>query len=424
MKNTDVPGCRSRSLFLLFWLASVWPLAAAEGLEGKVMCGYQGWFRTPADGTQTDWYHYAPGKDFGPANCSIEIWPDVRELPKADRVATAFRHADGTVAEVFSSVRASTVAVHFQWMRDYGIDGVFLQRFVVNTVDPRFRSGMDRVLEACRTAAQETKREWVLMYDLSGVRPGQTEALMADWRYLRGKFQITNAAANSAYMRHKGKPLVALWGLGFSDRAPMLEEWEKLLQFFKEDPAFGGCSVMVGVPAYWRTLKRDAIQDVQLHRLIAMADVVSPWTVGRYDSQKGVKEYVEKTLSGDLAWCRERKLDYLPVAFPGFSWHNLMASRGQTAKVNAIPRMGGSFLWSQFREYQRAGAKALYVAMFDELDEGTAIFKVRQDPPLGKSPFLAEPGVPGDQYLWLTGQAARMMKGEQVVKEGEALPKR
>ena len=55
--------------------------------------------------------------------------------------------------------------------------------------------------------------------------------------------------------------------------------------------------------------------------------------------------------SPDLAWCRSSGLDYLPVVFPGFSWHNLMAGRGKDAPLDAIPRLGGRFLWSQFVEH-------------------------------------------------------------------------
>ncbi len=36
----------------------------------------------------------------------------------------------------------------------------------------------------------------------------------------------------------------------------------------------------------------------------------------------------------------------------------------------------------------------------------------RSDPPAGDSPFLAEPSVPGDHYLWLTGLAGRLLRGE------------
>ncbi len=401
-----------RIAFLLSLLPLLCLGAQLDGLTGKVMCGYQGWFRAPADGTENGWHHYSNGKSFEPGVCAIELWPDVRELPAADRVPTPFRHPDGTVAEVFSSVRPTTVAKHFEWMRDYGIDGVFLQRFAVTTRDVRYRKPMDTVLDNCRTAARDTGRCWALMYDLSGLTPGETEAVMADWKHLESQFRLTNSAANPAYLRHRGKPLVALWGIGFSDRAPMLEEWQRLIHFFKMDPEFGGCSLMLGVPAYWRTLDRDSISDPVLHQLVASADVISPWTVGRYDSPATAAAYAHNTLSADLAWCRTRKLDYLPVAFPGFSWHNLSASRGESALVNAIPRQDGRFLWSQFRNFQRAGAQMFYVAMFDELDEGTAIFKCRPDPPTGKSPFVAEPNVPGDQYLWLTGSAGRLLRGE------------
>lgn len=113
-------------------------------------------------------------------------------------------------------------------------------------------------------------------------------------------------------------------------------------------------------------------------------------------------------MRGDLEWCNKRGIAYLPVAFPGFSWRNLSATRGAEVPLNQIPRKGGEFLWSQCIQFRKAGAESLYVAMFDELDEGTAIFKCRNDPPVGKSAFISEPGVPSDQYLWLAGQAALM----------------
>jgi hypothetical protein len=77
----------------------------------------------------------------------------------------------------------------------------------------------------------------------------------------------------------------------------------------------------------------------------------------------------------------------------------LQESRGKEKEFDQIPRLGGKFLWSQAVAAKQAGAKALYVAMFDELDEGTAIFKTTQDPPVGESRFLAEPGVKSDHYL-------------------------
>lgn len=393
------------SLALLLCMA---PAALADGLKGKVMCGYQGWFRVPSDGTESGWQHYSPGGAFEPGRCHIDLWPDVRELPAAERIATPFRHPDGSVAEVFSSTSTAVVNLHFRWMKDYGIDGVFLQRFAGTTRSERLREPQDRILDACRTAAAENGRSWVLMYDLSGVTKDAAETVIRDWKHLEATFSLTDAAKNTARLRHRGKPLVALWGLGFNDRPPMLDDWERLIRFFREEAQ---CSLMLGVPAWWRMLERDAISDPRLHALIQQADVVSPWNVGRYGTPEGAAKHAEKVTAADIAWCREHKLDYLPVAFPGFSWHNLSASRGKSEKLNAIPRLGGQFLWSQAAAFREAGADALYVAMFDELDEGTAIFKVRQDPPAGQSPFVAEPGVREDHYLWLTGQAGRLMRG-------------
>ncbi len=412
-----------RFLILAVLLCSTPAWAREDGLKGKVMCGYQGWFRVPEDGSNNGWHHYSPGKTFEPGVCGIELWPDVRELPPADRFPTGFTFADGTPAEVFSSVRPSTAELHFKWMRDYGIDGVFLQRFATTTRDPRFRKPMDEVLEHCRRAATVNDRCWSVMYDLSGIKPGEIEVVIADWKRLDERLHLRDARENPAYLRHRGKPLVALWGLGFSDRAPMIEEWRRLIEFFKNDPEFGGCSLMLGVPTYWRTLDRDALRDPVLHELIAAADVVSPWTVGRFSSPEAAAKHAARVESEDIKWCAERHLDYLPVVFPGFSWHNLQAGRGKSAPLNAIPRLGGKFLWAQSFHAHAAGAKSLYVAMFDEMDEGTAIFKNRNDPPIGASPFLAEPEVPGDQYMWLTGEAGRLLRGE-LKDATEAVPAR
>lgn len=412
---------RSAALFMLLAIVMV-RLPGAE-LVGSVMCGYQGWFRVPADGSNNGWHHYfggPGGKDFGPGACGIDLWPDVRELPPGDRFPTSFRFADGSVAEVFSSTRPTTVDVHFRWMKDYGIDGMFLQRFAATTRDPRFRTPMDGVLDSCRSAAKTHDRAWALMYDMSGLKPGEMETVMADWRRLRTEQKLAESLKEPSYLRHQGKPLVALWGIGFNDRAPMLDEWRKIIAFFK-DPAEGGCAVMLGIPTYWRTGTRDAIADPALKELLAQADVISPWNVGRYATPQDVERHARDTLAGDLVWCQEKKIELLPVVFPGFSWHNLQAGRGKEEKVDAIARRGGRFLWAQCRRFKEAGARSLYVAMFDELDEGTAIFKVRQDVPVGASLFVSEPAVPGDRYLRLVGLATKLIRGEPVPEE-DGLP--
>jgi hypothetical protein len=117
---------------------------------------------------------------------------------------------------------------------------------------------------------------------------------------------------------------------------------------------------------------------------------------------------VENTLKPDLAWCNQRGIDFLPVIFPGFSWHNM-----KDGPSDQIPRLHGQFLWSQFREVKRAKVAMVYVAMFDEVDEGTAIFKCINDVPPGqKSKFVTYEGLPGDFYLKLVGKGTRLIRGE------------
>lgn len=54
----------------------------------------------------------------------------------------------------------------------------------------------------------------------------------------------------------------------------------------------------------------------------------------------------------------------------------------------------------------------VYQAMFDEVNEGTAIFKCENDPPVGASSFVTYEGLPSDFYLKMVGRAARMMRGQ------------
>jgi len=62
------------------------------------------------------------------------------------------------------------------------------------------------------------------------------------------------------------------------------------------------------------------------------------------------------------------------------------------------------------------------VAMFDEVDEATAIFKCTNNPPIGASEFLTYEGLPVDHYLWLTGQIRRLLAG--AIPASTDIPKR
>jgi hypothetical protein len=386
-------------------------------LAGKVMCGYQGWFAAPGDGLDRGWYHWEKGGKFEPGACTIDLWPDVTELGPDERHATAFRMADGRPAEVFSSFNRKTVLRHWQWMAQHGIDGGFVQRFVNEVSHPKGLRQFTTVLAHCREGANAYGRTYAVMYDLSGMGAGQMDRIQRDWRWLVARMAVTK---DPAYLKHRGKPVVSLWGFGFSDgRKYTPQEGLALVDWLKNDPEAGGCAVMLGVPTYWRTLKRDCVDDPTVHALIAKADVASPWMVGRYGKPEDARRHAAEVWTADIAWCRERGVDYMPVVFPGFSWHNMNLK----SPLDQIPRLRGEFLWAQVVGAKRAGATMLYTAMFDEVDEGTAIFKCTNTPPVGDSPFLTYEGLPSDFYLWLTGQAGRLLRGQIPVTDAVPVKK-
>ena len=385
-------------------------------LNGKIMAGYQGWFRAPGDGADQGFTHYAIKGKFEPGFSAVEMWPDVSELDEDEKFATPFKHADGSTAYVFSSVVPKTVMRHFKWMEECGMDGVFLQRFVGGTKNEKTRAQYQKVMANVRAGAEKHSRAWAMMYDLTGGAdtdiPG---AVVADWKRLVDEDKIRT---DRMYLHHNGKPVVSVWGIGFNDRRRYsLAQCLELVAFLKDDPVYGGNTVMIGVPTYWRTLERDTLGDPLLHAIAKKADIVSPWAVGRFNNLRDVQNYLEKTAPQDLAWCREQQKDFLPVVYPGFSWFNLMKGRDTEAKFEAIPRLKGDFLKAQLDGHIDYGAAMIYQAMFDEIDEGTAVFKVTNTPPVGESPFLGYEGLPGDFYMKMIGDAAARLREKLGVRK-------
>ena len=388
--------------------------------KGLVMAGYQGWFRAPGDGTGKEWGHYGRNGKFDAEHNTIDIWPDVSEYEKTYN--TSFTYPDGRSAEVFSSVDKSTTELHFKWMKEYGVDGVFMQRFFgVTRGYNNPEKPQDIILRNALSAAKENERAIAVMYDLSGLKADGEDcsSVIEDWKMLVDELKVTNQGEDQTYLHHNGKPLVAIWGLGFPDRSYDIRKIgvNRLIDFLKNDPVYGGCSVMLGVPTYFRDLNKDCNSDPYLHELIESADIVLPWMVQRFtplvhEPVKHIRDHV----IADIKWTQQRGVDYVPIVYPGFSWRNLSKGRPELARYTAygaIPRLGGKFYWDQITTMINAGAEMLYVAMFDEIDEGTAIFKVADMPPNSENAqFIDNDGMPSDQYLWLTGQGAKMLRKE------------
>lgn len=407
----DMMRCALAMGVLLFFFSYGACKKRYDSYKGLVMAGYQGWFNAEGDGTARGFYHYQGRDGFRPGSCSVDFWPDVSEYPTT--YATSFTFANGDTARVFSSYDESTVRLHFRWMKQYGLDGVFMQRFVTEIKNKKGKAHFDKVLSSAMKASVKYGRAISVMYDLSGMKPGDEHLVLKDFDEISQMYGLKERRKVPGYLFHNGAPLVVLWGVGFSDnRAYGIKEAEFLVKGLKQR----GFSVMLGVPTYWRELKNDAVNDSKLHELITSCDIVMPWFVGRYNEH--TYERFKQILPKDIAWCREKGVDYVPLCFPGFSWRNM-----EGEKSLYIPRNRGSFLWKQYAGAIAAGAEMLYVAMFDEIDEGTAIFKCATEVPVGKSSFVAvEEGLQSDHYLWLTGEAKRMLVKKKELTE--VLPSR
>lgn len=377
--------------------------------EGLTMAGYQGWFTAEGDGANRGWYHYQKDGRFEPGNSSIDFWPDVSEYDNI--YETKFKHADGSIAYTYSSFDEKSIDLHFKWMKEYGIDGVFMQRFVVEIKNPTGKKHFNKVLHSALKSAKKFGRAISIMYDLSGCTSEDMAILLEDWDELQQVFSLVNNIENPTYLHHNNKPLLAIWGVGFNDnRKYTIEDTDQLITYLIEK---NDVSIMLGVPYFWRLLERDAEKNPLLHTIIKKSDIIMPWTVGRYNSDS-YKKISSIILDEDLQWCDYNNVYYVPSVFPGFSWGNL---KNDSKLYNQISRNKGEFFWQQVTGAKFSGAKSLYLAMFDEVDEGTALFKSLRssDVPLnGEGKFMGiEDELESDYYLWLAGEARNWFKGNE-----------
>ena len=224
------------------------------------------------------------------------------------------------------------------------------------------------------------------------------DLLVADWKRLVDEGKVTQ---DGRYLHHNEKPVLLVWGF-YSDRfGPDLAN--RIIDFFKNDPKYG-VTLVGGCQWSWRTEKNP-----EWAKAFRRFDIISPWNVGNFAKVDDQKQASTGYWKDDLQEARKAGMGCLPVVYPGFGWTNL---KGKKAEKDDLPRLGGEFYWRQFSTAADLGMEMAYVAMFDEVNEGTAVLKVSNTPPT-PGRFVTYDGLPSDWYLRLTGEGAKLLRGER-----------
>lgn len=374
-----------------------------NGIRGKVIAGYQGWFGAKGDGnTPSAWKHWSqrfvPGTEFG---CKFDLYPDISEYLSDKLYPTDFGNfGDGSTASLFSSFNPETVDTHFRWMQEYGIDCAAVQRFASDITDSSKHALT--VMSSIKEAAENHGRAFYLCYDVTGYsKDNLTDLLAKDYELLTEQFPKITDSPN--YLRENGKPVVEIWGIGVgSNYKNTVEEGAKLIQYFKDQ----GCYVIGGVGAAWRSDSGDVLSGYT--DIYNNMDMISPWLVGRFNTLSDIENTYKTTIADDKAYCDQRGIDYMPVLWPGFSWANWYPGAGAKDR-NGIPRRAGETFWTQAKAAYGLDCTAYYLAMFDEYDESTAFAKAAEDSSRVPSDYwfltLSADGtwLSGDFYLRLAG---------------------
>lgn len=381
-------------------------------MAGKVICGYQGWFGTPSDQSgEGRWRHWGGGSPEYLERISFELYPDIREYAPEKLHPTGYpAHGNGQTSALMSSYDPDTVDTHFRWMAEYGIDGVALQRFFGDIPSPRMRQVMQNV----RQAAEKYGRVFYVCYDISGGHGEEfTSRMCADIDRLSEW-----VLGSPAYLHEGDRPVLQIWGFGVKGNCRCTAEQAMEVAAYARQKGF---YLIAGTPAQFRESGQDSLP--AFASVYELFDMISPWQVGRFAHCEQVAPYYDALLRRDGEYCAAKGQAYMPVLFAGFAW-----SLWLNGPANAIPRLGGRFFWEQAKAAARINTTALYIAMFDEYDESTAIMKAAEDSsqlPQGRY-FLTTCAdgkfVSGDFYLRLTGKLTSLYRDGQPLPDEVPVP--
>jgi hypothetical protein len=382
----------------------------ATTMNYKVMAGYQGWFRTPGDRPENKgWAHVFNAAIPSPAKLAFDTWPDMSELTSSEKYPVpGFTYPDGSQAYLYSAQNPKTVLRHFQWMKQYGIDGVWLSEFCGHFPGGRQEAdttAMLTIMRNVRSAATATGRTWAFMWDMSGLPgPSAHDIILNQWK----KMVDGGITSDPRYMHQNGKPVLLIWGF-FPDRPGSQPQYCKSLVDFLNAPGKYQAALVGGVDPVWREKGTPEFQ-----AMLMTMTALQPWSVGRVlkDESTGYKIQNTTLWAGDIEKCKANNVIFMPVLNSGT---HIAGPPPTPPAVPVVPRRTGNYLWEQFVQASKAGSiNSVFIAMFDEINEGTQIMKIENNPPV-EAPFLTYDGATKDYYLRLVSIGAKMLKSHTPI---------
>jgi hypothetical protein len=406
-------------------------------LHNKIIVGYQGWFSAGSDGSGWNkWnkWEIIKGADKIPG---VDMWPYV------DEYTTTYTRPDwvlrnGNLAKVYSAWDVTTVRKQFEWMKDNTIDGAFVGRATAairrGDVSTDFRN---QVLKNVKDACGTHGRVFYVNYDISddenkdpntaaGAGQNVLDFIYDDFNALvtgstnfrgknyRGIITDSNGVLSARYLKHNGKPVVRIFGIGSKKNEYAAGQF--LFSAQEAETKLANlrniATVIIGVNNRWRTADSPEIRtdwkvptgtpiSPEVEDVWQSVDFIQPWSVNAYGNEAGADTYFTRNATGrvkqDIDWGRVNDIGILPVIWPGFSWRNKQdgdspATPPAPLAYQTVPRGNGSFYWNQGYEViellkafpatpvtgstGRENVRLITVAMFDEIDEGTAIMKL------------------------------------------------
>ncbi|MDB4925044.1 RICIN domain-containing protein [Mucilaginibacter sp.] len=377
----------------------------ATTMSNKILAGYQGWFRVPGDrpGSKS-WAHVFNGSNLVPEKLALDTWPDMSQYDADEKtVVPGFTNPDGSPATMYSAQNPKTVLRHFQWMKDYGIDGVWLSEFCGSFRNGKPDSAMYTIMKNVQAAATKTGRTWAFMWDMSSFGPTTSKEMVYNTIVEYWKKMVDDGiATDPRYMHQDGKPVLLIWGF-FPDRPASQPDHMTPVVDFLLTPGKYQATLIAGADNKWRKGTPEFIA------MLMRMQGLQPWSVGRrvVDHNTGYQvEYMDEW-ADDMAMCKAHGVVFQPVINAGT--HKAGPPPTPPA-LPAVPRRMGNYLWEQFINASKTGViNSAFIAMFDEVNEGTQINKITNKPPV-QAPFLTYDGATNDYYLRLIGTASKMLK--------------